>query len=412
MHAFVPTEREVSLPFVPSTPDIGARPAEPPEFAVARRQTAALLERQADDIAVRWEAQVRALLPEATDDGTTSSRVERAAAVVRSLATSLEADGARSDDAVALGLAAGTAAFGAGAMLHQLLRALDVLVAMCLFVVEEAATRGEIRASGAGDGIRLSRLLQRAAGTVILAAARGYAQASAGAMQERFRRLRHDLRNPLSTIRSALELMADESVPEEARRSPRFRAMIERNAATLDRMIVTRLGDAEARFGAGAYQRIAPRTVACAVRRDLRADADAHNVSVAVVNGGEPLRVDAAGLELLLHNVLLAVLHEAKPGDTVTLEFLDTDESRATLALGTSTGGAAITNERAREGLVSLATALGAWFDITPDRVTFAFPVVPDEREVSAPSAGAGRSEARDNLGGARQRDDRQPGAL
>jgi len=41
--------------------------------------------------------------------------------------------------------------------------------------------------------------------------------------------------------------MADETVPEEARRSPRFRAMIERNTSTLDQMIVARLGDAEAR---------------------------------------------------------------------------------------------------------------------------------------------------------------------
>jgi len=412
MHVFVPAEREVSLPFAPPMPDAGARSAELAEFAATRRQTAALLGRHADDIAMRWQEQVRALLPEPTDGGTTSSRVERAAAVVRSLATSLEADGGRSDDAVALGLAAGTAAFGAGAPLHQLLRALDLLVAMCLFVVEEAAGRGEIRASGAADGVRVCRRLQQAAGTVTLAAARGYAQASTGAMQERFRRLRHDLRNPLSTIRSALELMADESVPEEARRSPRFRTMIERNATTLDRMIVARLGDAEARSGAGTYQRIAPRTVACAVRRDLRADAAARDVLVAVVSGSEPLRVDAAGLELLLHDALLAALHEAKPGDTVTLEFLDADETRAMLTIGRSAGGSPIADAGARERLASLASALGAWFDIAPEHASFTFPVVPDEREASPPSAGVARNEVRDDLGSARQRDDRQPGAL
>jgi len=60
--------------------------------------------------------------------------------------------------------------------------------------------------------------------------------------------LRHDLRNPIGTIRSALSLMADEAVPEEARRSPRFRAMIERNTVSLDQMIVARLSDAEARL--------------------------------------------------------------------------------------------------------------------------------------------------------------------
>jgi signal transduction histidine kinase len=412
----VPTEREVSLPVTLPASDAGARPAELAEFAVARRETAALLERQADDIATRWEVQVRALLPEATGEDVTSSRVERAASVVRSLAASLAADGGASDDAVALGLAVGTAAFGGGAMLHHLLRTLDLLVAMCLFVMEEAVGNGAVRAGGiAGgiaDGVRLSRRLQQAAGTITLAAARGYAQAAAGAMQERFRRLRHDLRNPLSTIRSALELMADESVPEEARRSPRFRDMIERNATALDRMIVARLGDAEVRSGAGTYQRIAPRIVACAVRRDLRADADARNVSVVVASGSQAVRVDAAGLELLLHNVLLAALHEATSGDTLTLQFPDSDSSRATLALDTSASRPPISDAGASERLTSLASALGAWLNISPERVTLTFPVVPDEREAPTPSPSLARGEARNDFGGTRQRDDRQAGTL
>jgi hypothetical protein len=70
----VPTEREVSLPVTLPASDAGARPAELAEFAVARRETAALLERQADDIATRWEVQVRALLPEATGEDVTSWR--------------------------------------------------------------------------------------------------------------------------------------------------------------------------------------------------------------------------------------------------------------------------------------------------------------------------------------------------
>jgi light-regulated signal transduction histidine kinase (bacteriophytochrome) len=79
-----------------------------------------------------------------------------------------------------------------------------------------------------------------------IAAAQGFGEAADRALQERFRRLRHDLRNPLGIIRSALSLMADESVPEEARRSPRFRAMIERNTTALEQMITAMLGDAEA----------------------------------------------------------------------------------------------------------------------------------------------------------------------
>jgi len=410
MRAAVPTEREVALPVSPPA-STSVRPTELTEFGGTRRQAAALLDREAGDIAERWEAQVRTLLPEATGDATGSSRASRAVAVVHSLAASVASDGGVADDAVALGFAFGTAAFAAGGALHHLLRALDLLVAMCLFVVEDATARGVISAAGAADGLRLGRRVQQAAGPITLAAVRGYTQAGAVAMQERFRRLRHDLRNPLSTIRSALELMADESVPEEARRSPRFRAMIERNAMTLDQMIVSRLGDAEARSGVGAYQRVAARSVACAVRRDLRADADTRDVSVVVQGGEGPVRVDAAGLELLLHNALLAALHEASPGEVLTIGFPASDGTRLALLLASSAPNAPIANDRSRAELTSLATTLGAWLDFTPGGVFLAFPAISDAPRAPNTSSG-GERESRDDVGGARQREDGQTGAL
>src|SRR3954468_6722447 len=88
MPAAVPTEREVALPVSPPAPT-SARPAELMEFGAARRQAAALLDREADDIAARWEAQVRTLLPEATGDATNASRTARAVSVVHSLAASV-----------------------------------------------------------------------------------------------------------------------------------------------------------------------------------------------------------------------------------------------------------------------------------------------------------------------------------
>ncbi len=411
MQVDVPTEREVALPVTPPGPT-STRPAELTEFGAARRQAAALLDREADDIAARWEVQLRTLLPEATGDAAGSSRTARAASVVHSLAASVASDGGVADDAVALGFAFGTAAFGAGGALHHVLRALDLLVAMCLFVVEDATARGEIPMSSAADGVRLGRRVQQAAGPITLAAVRGYTQAGAVAMQDRFRRLRHDLRNPLSTIRSALELMADESVPEEARRSPRFRAMIERNATTLDQMIVARLGDAEARSGAGAYQRVAARSVACAVRRDLRADADTRDVSVVVQGGEGTVRVDAAGLELLLHNALLAALHEARPGEVLTIGFPATDRTRLSLLLATSATEAPIANDRSRAELTSLATTLGAWLEFTPSGVSLAFPAIADTTPSPAAASALARSESRDDVASPRQREDGQAGTL
>ena len=188
-----------------------------------------LLEQRADDIAARWESPAEA------------------AALVRLFATSLVPEGNSSRDAVARGSVLGSAAFEAGVALERLLRTLDLLEAACLDVVADAMAEGEATSAGIADSVRLCRQLRQASAAVAIAAAEGYAAATDRALQERFRRLRHDLRNPLGTIQSALALMIDESVPEEARRSPRFRAMIERNTAVLDQMIVSRLADGEAR---------------------------------------------------------------------------------------------------------------------------------------------------------------------
>ena len=251
MHGVVTTEREVSVPFAPPTP-VPDRHVAHAESSALPRQLATLLQRRADDIAARWAEQVGGWLPGAAivpaDDTPGSShdaRTRRAAALVRSLAEALAGD-APSDDAVALGRTVGVGSFTAGAPLHDVLRGLDLLTAMCLHVVEEGAAGDDARNSGPAEVVRACRQLQAGVAAVTIAVTRGYAEAADSVLQERFRRLRHDLRNPLSTIRSALSLMADETVPEEARQSPRFRAMIERNTALLDQMIVARLSDVEA----------------------------------------------------------------------------------------------------------------------------------------------------------------------
>jgi len=252
MHAVVTTEREVSVPFAPPMP-VPDRHLAPAETSALARPLARLLEARADELAARWVEQVGEWLPVATivaaNEAPTSPRDVgslRVAALVRSAAGALVAE-APADDVAAISHAVGVSAFAAGAPLHDVLRGLDRLTAMCLHVFEEGVERDDALNASPADGVRACRQLQAWAAAVTVAATRGYAEAVDRALQERFRRLRHDLRNPLSTIRSALSLMADETVPEEARRSPRFRAMIERNTATLDQMIVARLSDVEAR---------------------------------------------------------------------------------------------------------------------------------------------------------------------
>jgi signal transduction histidine kinase len=246
-------EREVSLPFAPPSPAPARRPVERAEGSALRLDVASVLEQRADDIAARWWDEARALLPAATistvegSPGSPAARHAWGATLVRSLAAAL----ASGDDADAATMsrvgALGAAAFQEGVPLHHLLRAVDRLVARLLDVVEDAVTGADARIEAA-DAMHVCRALLVVTETMRLATARGFAEAGDQALRERFRRLRHDLRNPIGTIRSALSLMADETVPEEARHGPRFRAMIERNTAALDQLIVARLSDGEAQL--------------------------------------------------------------------------------------------------------------------------------------------------------------------
>jgi len=219
-----------------------------------RLEVASVLEQRADDIAACWWEDTRALpsaatistaegAPASPDAG---SRLP-AAMLVRCVAAALVARDGADDEAIRQGATIGTSAFAQREALHQVLRAFDRLTARGLDVVEDAVSRDGARVAAA-DAMEVTRALLEVAESMRVSAVRGFIEAANAALQERFRHLRHDLRNPIATIRSALSLMADETVPEEARRSPRFRAMIERNTAALDQLVVARLGDADARL--------------------------------------------------------------------------------------------------------------------------------------------------------------------
>jgi len=252
--AAVTIDREVSLPFTPTAHSGTPRPGGHAEDAALRLRVAALLDGQADDIAARWERDAAGLVPELSAAGapdaagpTRPTQPVRAAALLRALASFVADDGGSADELEALGLSFGASAFAGGAKAHHPLLALDLLEGLCLEAVEGTWDGAQSPLTGIADALRICQRLGQAVATAAAAATRGYADAASRALQERFRRLRHDLRNPIGTIQSALSLMADETVPEDARRSPRFRAMIERNAAALDQLVVTRLSDAEAR---------------------------------------------------------------------------------------------------------------------------------------------------------------------
>src|SRR4051812_7064816 len=200
------------------------------QFGLLRGVMAEALKRQATQLATRWESQARsvALLqqPSTVPPLPHDSASEAAVGLVEALVNALAVDDEESEEAISSGFRFGSDSFDRGISLHHTMKALDLLSSMTLYAVEaELESRADRSRGTAADGLRLARHLQRRAALIALAATRGYTQAYTEALRQRFRHLRHDLRNPLGTITSVLALMDDESVPLDARVNPSFRAM-------------------------------------------------------------------------------------------------------------------------------------------------------------------------------------------
>jgi hypothetical protein len=292
---------------------------------------------------------------------------------------------------------------------------------MTLYAVETVIDDLAPQDTTAAQGIRLARQLQRRAAILSLAATRGYTQAYAEALRERFRHLRHDLRNPLGTIKSVLALMDDESVPPDARADPRFQAMAKRNARSLEDLIADRLSDAAALLPIVPSQDVSLRAIACAVRRELRNETERHGVTLLVGTSSPFGRVDAPGLELLLRSALQATLQECVEGDQLTLAFSDPVNGVATVSIGCASGRPPLEDAASLERLTSLARKMGASVT-TGECVLLSVPMhghegvngvtvgVEGERSVPRGAVNLGDLDARDDVRGSRQRQHGQPG--
>ena len=398
-------------------PDRGA-PATP-TFTELRARVAATLRDQALQIAERWEAQSRTVALRQPRTEGRAAAPNPAAALVASLATALAAEGAASEDLVALGLAFGIDAFELGGSLHHTLKGLDLLSAMILYTVETSL--GEAEAGTAADGIRLSRRLQQASSLLTLAAAKGYTEAMSDAMRDRLRHLRHDLRNPLGTIKSVLAMMDDETMPAEARAHPRFRAMAKRNARTLGDLIADRLSDPEALMPALVQQSISLRAIACAVRRDLRAHAEARAVTVVVGATRAYVLADAIGLELLLHEVLLAALQETSAGGELHVEFGEIRDARARVSLRSAPARRPVSDTGVLHRLAALVAQMHGELEVDGEVIRLLFPVrmmetVEERFEVAdahpAASQTSAHGKSSHDVRGTGEREHGQPGAL
>jgi signal transduction histidine kinase len=283
--------------------------------------------------------------------------------------------------AVASGLRFGAEAFTRGASLHHAMKAVNLLCAMVMHAMAGAVDNGELGGNVA-DGVWLAQRLQMRAGLISLAMMRGYTQAQGDALRDRFKHLRHDLRNPLGTIKSVLALMDDESVPAEARATANFRAMAKRNARTLEEIIADRLGDAAVPLPAIADRDVAVRDVAQSVRRELESEAKRRGVAIIIDAADIRGRFDVAGLELLLQGVVDAILREAHAGEQLRVSVNETGENRVVIRLSKDSSRPLVARHDALDRLASLARRIGA-------SATFGEPIV-----ISLPMQGRARGAA------------------
>ena len=372
---------------------------------------------RADELTARWTAQIRNVALMDETQLRNSSDVNWARRFAETLLISTETD--ENDDAIAIGLTFGGKAFVNGSSLHHTMKALELLSAIVLYAVETSIEQSShfSNSAGAAHGIKLARHLQRRSALLSLATTRGYMQAYTEALKERFRHLRHDLRNPLGTIKSVLSLMDDESVPLDARADPRFQAIAKRNARSLEDLIADRLSDAAALLPIIANQQISLRTIACSVRRELRSEIEQRGLTILVATVAPYGQVDVPGLELVLRAVLQAIIHECVVGDELQLTFSGPTDGQALVSISCESGRELISDGATREQLALLSRRISATLT-TGRSIVLAIPMTSEageptgaidgdyeERRVAVhPSVILGDRNPGDDIGSSRQR--------
>ena len=270
------------------------------QIAVGLRRDAALL-------SGRWHARVMA--GRGSGQGNGEGLVEDAAgsALVHGLASALVGDARGMVELARAGWEFGSTRHRGRTELLQMLRELQLLEAVVLYAAEQCA---EALGGAASEGLRIARGLQRGTGLLSRAAAKGFLHAWLSARRRRASTLRHDIRNPLGTIRNAIAFLEDESIPPHLRDLERYRRMIVRNAAQADALVNQHLGDGAVMADALVAHAVSIHDVALAVRRGLREEAREAGVDIVVADTLPVVSVDATAVELVLLAVVAGALED------------------------------------------------------------------------------------------------------
>jgi signal transduction histidine kinase len=410
--------RVTSVPDPLTPPDLEACPSdELPAFGAALcRSVQTELRRRSTELFARWAVEARGVVVLDEPDGSRNDApivdVPISAELIEALVSALAPE-RDPREIITQGLRYGSAAFTGGMSLHHTLKVIGLLTSLVLDAIDEILQGAEAPAATAAEGLDLARALHRSSALLTLTVVRGYTQSDAESLRERFRHLRHDMRNPLGTIRSVLALMDDESVPIESRANPNFRAIASRNARSLEEMISLELGDAAIPSTSAAEQEVSLGALIGTVRRDLRLEAERRGVTIDMERRADiraPL--DGPGLEFLLHAVLVAILAESARGERIVLELRQESASAVSLRVRRGSGCASIADGCAAEDLVSLAKRMGIVLAVDED-VLVTLPLrgtrrgaesVERERRVGTQRGDASASgQTSDDVGGPRQ---------
>ena len=298
-------------------------------MSILAEQVAARLRAEAADLTVRWKAQARSHAPRTSDPTQLADpqpETANAETIVDAIADAVSGGASWQTDLMRRSWDLGSVAHHAGVTLHYMLKEVDLLMAMVLY----AGERGIEGVEGTPvEGIRVARRLHEAGSLLRLTAAKGFTHSYLAALRDRYQTLRHDLRNPLGTIKSAISMMDDLTVPTELRMDPRFRVMVTRNATSLDGMIGAGLSDDAAHELAFSRQRISLYDIAIAVRRDLRQRSADVTCSIEVSDKLPMISADPMGFELMLKSVLVTLLGQLPPGSAIRIEEAETKDRSA-----------------------------------------------------------------------------------
>ena len=369
---------------------------------------AAKLDGDAVQLNEHWESRARALTPGATQPPTAKAdNLEIVRAVISSLtdAPSWHASIARS------GWAFGAAAHRSELSLHIALRHASLLGDLLLHAAElsMAEVAGELAIEGvdsgavcARAGVSVARRLHRAVGLLGAVAAQGFTHAHLGTLQERYRTIRHDLRNPLGTIRNAVGLMEDESVPLEVRVNPRYRTIIKRGVSTIETMIRQTLDDASVLATALDWHVVSLSAIASAVRREMRDEVTRAQCDIVVDEAMPVVMTDPAVFELALEGVLSALVRHARPGSTLRVTHEQSTEMSAIIVIELTPDhgpSSAILTPETCEFARSLLSDIGGLLSIGAE-VRIEMPVLARESDAGgAAHSSDGRGEAERPVG-------------